>query len=572
MTTDKTTRFLIALLLAAACGPRQAESTATGETTAPPPASTGPAPAAGDPAFPNEPFRATRPAPTPPRPFQLPAIKRFQLGKSDKIDVYLVERHDLPTISIDLDIDGGSMTDPAGKVGLASVCMDMMSEGTAKLDKIAFSEALADVASSVASYAGDDTQGVSMRTLTKSFDQTFALFADTILEPGFRKGEFDRMIQRRLEALKQSRGSATAVAARLGGLVRYGARHPLGRVTSEKAYKAIKLGDCKAYHKRWIRPRKARLFVVGDMTEEKVRAAFTPLLAKWRGGAPAVKAPPRPSPVKGGRIFLVDVPDSAQSVVVMMHMGPARKAPDYFQTMLMGSLLGGGFTSRINMNLREGKGYAYGAGGGFGYTKWFGVFTARGSVRDDSTYQTVLELLGEVRGLQDASRPPTQEELDREKEGSILAMPARFATAASTLGQYRSLVYFGLPFDYWNTYVDKVKAVNGDQVKAAAQTHLDPADAIYLVIGDASKPQKKFVPGGEDGKGSNEDLTGADGKPMALRDALGALVDSRQLGAGQLVELDVDGTILRKRAGAAPAKAPAPARAPASGPAPAAPK
>ena len=553
MTTRTCT--LATLLLVAACGPKQSTTSTTGETTAPPPALDGAAPVAGDPAFPDEPFRSERPAATPPRPFQLPAIKRFQIGKADKIDVFLVERHELPTISIDLDIDGGSMNDPAGKVGLASVCMDMMSEGTGKLDKIAFSEALADVASSVSSYASDDTQGVSMRSLSKSFDQTFTLFADTILQPGFRKGEFDRMIQRRLEGLKQARGSATAVAGRLGGLVRYGAGHPFGRVTTEKGYKAIKLADCKAYHRRWIRPRKARLFVVGDTTEEKVRTAFTPLLAKWRGAAPALKAPPRPSPVKGGRVFLVDVPDSAQSVVVMMHPGPARKAPDYFPTTLLGSLLGGGFTSRINMNLREGKGYAYGAGGGFGYSKWFGVFTARGSVRDDSTYQTVLELVREVRGLQDASRPPTAEELDREKEGSILAMPARFATAASTLGQYRSLVYFGLPFDYWNTYVDQVKAVTGDQVKAAAQAHLKPADAIYLVIGDAGKPQKKFVPGGEAGKGSNEDLTTADGKPMTLRDSLGALVDSKELGAGQLIELDVDGKILRRRTGGPAAQA-----------------
>lgn len=550
-------RAFACLALLAACGPRQAATDNTGETAAPSPTFTGAPGPAADPGFPEEAFREKRPAPAAPRPFQLPAIKRFQIGKADKIDVYLVERHELPTISIDLDIDGGSMNDPAGKVGLASVCMDMMSEGTAKLDKIAFSEALADIASNVSSYAGDDTQGVSMRTLSKSFDQTFALFADTIVAPGFRQSEFDRMIQRRLEALKQSRGSATAVAGRLGGLVRYGAGHPFGRVTSEKAYKAIELADCKSYHRRWIRPRKARLFVVGDMTEERVRAAFTPLLAKWRGAAPALKAPPRPSPVKGGRIFLVDVPDSAQSVVVMMHMGPARKAPDYFATTLMGSLLGGGFTSRINMNLREGKGYAYGAGGGFGYSKWFGAFTARGSVRDDSSYQTVLELVREVRALHDASRPPTAEELEREKEGSILAMPARFATAASTLGQYRSLVYFGLPFDYWNTYVDKVKAVTGDQVKAAGQIHLKPADAIYLVIGDASKPQKKFVPGGEDGKGTNEDLTTADGKPMILRDALGALVDSKELGPGQLIELDVDGKILRRRAPAAtPAKAP----------------
>jgi predicted Zn-dependent peptidase len=538
--------MLALVALATACGPRQGTTTGTGETTAPPPDFTDPGKGSADEGFPDEPFRSERPKPMAPRPFQLPALKRFQIGKSDKLDVYLIERHELPTISIDLEIDGGAMTDPAGKVGLASVCMDMMSEGTTKLDKIAFNEALADIASSVSSYAGDDTQGVSMRTLTKSFDKTFALFAETVLHPAFRQGEFDRMIQRRLESLKQSRGSATAVAGRLAGLVRYGAGHPFGRVTSEKAYKAIKLADCKAYHRRWIRPRKARLFVVGDTSEEKIRAAFAPLLASWHGAAPALKAPPKPAPIKDVRVYLVDVPDSAQSVVLMMHMGPPRKAPDYFPTTIMGSLLGGGFTSRINMNLREAKGYAYGARGGFGYSKWFGAFSASGSVRDDSTYQTVLELVHEVRGLQDASKPPTAEEMEREKEGSILAMPARFSTAAATLAQYRALVYFGLPADYWNTYVDNVKAVTAEQVRSAAQTHLKPGDAIYLVVGDASKPQKKFVPGGEDGKGSNEDLTGDDGKPLTLRDALVELIRFNELGTGQFDELDVDGKVVRR--------------------------
>jgi len=157
----------------------------------------------------------------------------------------------------------------------------------------------------------------------------------------------------------------------------------------------------------------------------------------------------------------------------------------------------------------------------------------------------VLELLGEVRRLQDASSPPTPEEMEREKEGSILALPARFATAANTGAQYRALVYFGLPADYWNTYVDNVKGVTAEQVKAAAQSHLKPADAIYLVVGDASKPQKKFVPGGEDGKGSNDDLIGEDGKPLTLLDALVQLIRSNQLGTGQLYVLDVDGKVVK---------------------------
>jgi len=451
------TNILLALALAAGCGPKQSTPPGTlpgggggggdGPGGNPDPSNVG---------LPDEAFRGSQPGPGDARPFQLPEIKHFQIGAKDKVDVYLVEKHELPIVSLELNFDGGSMTDAPGKVGLAAVCMDMMTEGTTKLDKIAFNEALADVASSVSSYAGDDTQGVSMRTLTRSFEETFALFTDSLTSPGFRAEEFDRMMKRRLESLKQARGSASSVMGRVYGLVFYGAGHPLGRVTTERTYKGVKVSDCKAYHKKWIRPKGARLFVVGDMTEDKIRASFQPLFARWKGAAPALKAPARPKKAIA-RIYFVDVPGSAQSVVSLMHEGPTRKADDYFATQLLAQALGAGFSSRINMNLREDKGYSYGAGGGFGYNQWMGQFQAQSSVRADASHQSLLELAREVRTFHDGSAPAKAEELKRDKEGTILGMPARFATAASTLGQYRSLVYYGLQLDYWNSYVDRVK-------------------------------------------------------------------------------------------------------------------
>ena len=487
-------------------------------------------------AFPEEPFRNEQPKAGAPRPFKLPKVKPFTLKSG--IKVYLVEQHVLPLVSIDLNFDGGSMVDPAGKEGLASVCMSMLSEGTQKLDKIQFAEALADVASSVNSYAADDSIGVTLGSLTKHLDTTFPLFVDTLLAPGFRASDFERMIKRRIESVKQSKGNPASVAGRVTGPVLYGLTHPFGTVTTEESLKAITLDDCKQYATKWLKPGGARLFVVGDLTEAQIRTYFDgPSLATWKGAGP--KSPALPTP-KGpaGRIFFVNVPGAAQSQVSMLHFGPKRTAADYFANSMMAAVFGGGFSSRINMNLREDKGYSYGARGGFGYSKTYGTFQASASVRTDSTYQTLLEIDREVKDLWKGTRLVTAEELDREKQGAILGLPGRFQTAQAALGQYRGLVYFGLPLDYYNKYVASVGKVTEAQIKASAAKQLKPGQAVYLIVGDGDakvvvREGKKDVPYMKDGK------------HLTLREALADLAARGDVGQGGLVELDTDGKPLR---------------------------
>lgn len=489
--------------------------------------------------FPEEEFRATQPVAGPPRPFRLPVMKPFTLKNGVK--VYLVEQHTLPIVSVDLNFEGGSLIDPKGKEGLASVCMSMLTEGTEKLDKIQFAEALGDIASGVSSYASDDTHGVTFNTLTKHLDATFGLFADSLLHPGFRQSDFDRMISRRIENVKQSKGNPASVAGRVSGAVLYGLAHPYGAVNTEESLRAIKLDDCKALATKWLKPGGAKLFVVGDLTEKQVREYFDgPALASWKGKLPAAPSLAAPKGPKG-RIFFVNVPGAAQSQVSMMHFGPKRTAPDYFANSMMAAVFGGGFSSRINMNLREDKGYSYGARGGFSYSKQYGTFTASASVRTDSTYQTLLEIDREVKDLAKGTRPVVTAELDREKQGAILGLPGRFSTGQAALGQYRGLVYYGLPMDYYNTYVDKVGKVTEAQVKASAQKQLKPANAVYLVVGDGDA---KVVVRNADTK--KDDPYMKDGKQLTLREALADIAARGDVGAGGFVELDTDGKPLAK--------------------------
>jgi zinc protease len=487
--------------------------------------------------FPDEPFRAAQPAPGAPRPFRLPAVQTFKLDSG--IAVYLVEQHTLPIVSIDLTFDGGSIADPVGKEGLASLCMSMMSEGTVALDKLAFSEALADVASSVSSYAGGDTQGVSMSTLSKHLDVTYGLFVDTLLQPGFRAADLDRMIKRRLEGLKQAKGNPEAVAGRVAGPVLYGAGHPFGRVVTEASLGSITLDDCRAYHARYLKPGGARLFVVGDLTAAQVRERFAgPALAGWKGKVPALPKlgpPAKPS----ARIYFVDIPGAAQSQVSLKHFGPLRNAPDYLPTSLMASILGGGFTSRVNMNLREGKGYTYGARAGFSYSRHYGELSAGASVRSDATYQSLLELHRELRSLERGTLPPTELELERERASAMLGLPSRFATAGASLGMFRSLVYYGLPLDYWTSYSAKVEKVTAAEVQAAARKHLKSDAAVVVVVGDGDAPMVV-----RDDQHDVPLLDGA-GKQLTLRQALTKLADDGTFGTGGLLVLDPDGRPLQ---------------------------
>lgn len=482
--------------------------------------------------FPDEAFRATQPPAGPLRPFKLPKVQTFKLASGTT--VYLVEQHLLPIVSMDLTFDGGSISDPLGQEGLASVCMAMLSEGTAGKDKVAYSEALADIASSVSSYAGADTQGLSLSSLTKHLDPTFDLFVDTLLHPGFRPDDFDRMVKRRIESIKQAKGNPDAIAGRIAGPVLYGAAHPYGRVTTEASLAGFTLDDCKAYHARQLHPGGARLFVVGDITADQVRAQFAdPALASWKGKSPRLPTLPEPVPA-AARIVFVDVPGASQSQVGFSHFGPLRTAPDQLQTALVGAIFGGGFTSRVNMNLREDKGYSYGARGGFQYSRQYGAMSAGASVRADATYQSLLELHAELAALQSGAKPPTAAELEREKAGAILGMPSRFASASASLGMFRSLVYYGLPLDYWSSYVGKVDKLTAAQVTLAARKHLEPAAAVYTVVGDGSVPV--IIRDG----GVDKPLL-RDGQPVTIRQALDELVKAGTLGAGGLLVLDADG-------------------------------
>ena len=482
-------------------------------------------------AFPDEPFRAQPPGPAAPRPFHIPPVQPFAIGP---LAAYLVEQHALPIVSLELCWDGGAATDPPGRAGLASLAMALLAEGTTRLDKPALSAALADIGSTISAYATDDLHGLTLASLAPHVPATFELLAELLARPGLRPADLERLRGRRIEAVRQARGSPASIPGRVMPVVAYGAAHPLGAVTTEASLAAITLDEVRAQLAH-LEPGAARLFVVGDAREASVRALVDAVEPSFGGAsAPGTRPtipPPAPPP---GRIFFVDVPGAPQATVLRVAPGPRRTAPDYLANTLLAAVLGGGFTSRINMNLRERMGVAYGARGGFSYGRDASLFVVSAQVQAEAAYEALCELHREVDALATGRAPVTADELAREQAGLVRALPGRFATAQAALGQYRALVYYGLPLDTYATYADGVAAVTLDDVARAAAAHL-AAPARYLVVGDG---RAEVAVGG--------------GRRCALAEALAELAQGDDVGDGGLVALDADGAPRNEALAAAP--------------------
>lgn len=433
------------------------------------------------PTWPDEPFRASRPQPGPVAELKLPQVETFKLDNG--LEVYLVRNDRLPKVLMNFEFDLGNVSDPKGQIGLHSLCLDLLDEGTAKLAKVAWEEKQADHAVTVSSFAGSDTSGLVVYALKRELPAALDLLAELLREPGLREADFERLKDRRKAAIAQSKGSPGSIAGRVSGSLLWGADHPYGRIETEKTIDAIQLKDCKKVVAK-LKPGGARLWVVGQITPEEIKQELASRLPDWKGKAPAkaAVAPPKP---RLGSVFFVHVKDAPQSSIYVGHAGPKRDAPDYEATALMAEILGGSFSSRINMNLREDKGYTYGGRASFVYRRAGSTFAAGSQVRTDATGPALREIAKEIATMR--SSDATAEELFRVQEGSLLALPAQFETPSATLSSFQRLKFFGLPFDWYEGHQKRLRAVDIPAIRKAAEKHLRAKDFVVLVVGDANQ-------------------------------------------------------------------------------------
>ena len=410
----------------------------------------------------------------------LPAIEKTRL--SNGLEVWMVPHNELPIVAMNLVLKTGRANERDDRTGVAAMTTTLLDDGTKTRSAVEISNALQSIGVNIGAGSGWDSTTVSMQTLTKNLDQALDIYADVIQNPTFPASEVDSLKQRQIIGLRQQKANPNAISNVVYNKVLYGT-HPYGRDNTEATLKAITRDDLVQYYESTFRPNNGVLVVVGNYDKATMKSKLESAFANWKPGDVSPRALPAPGALDKTGIYIVDRPNSAQSVVSIGHVGIDRMNPDYFPVVVMNTILGGGITSRISMNLREDKGYTYGAGSGFGVLRGAGPFSAGGDMQTAVTKESVWELMKELNGIRGAI-PITQKELDYNKQSLIRRYPGGFETVGAISNQLSNLVTYGLPDSYFNDYIAKVNAVTLADVNRVAQKYLDPSKMAIVIVGD----------------------------------------------------------------------------------------
>ncbi|HEV7699616.1 MAG TPA: pitrilysin family protein [Pyrinomonadaceae bacterium] len=414
--------------------------------------------------------------------FTLPAIEKSKL--SNGLNVWIVQHHELPIVSMNLVINGGGMMENADKAGVASMTASMLNQGTKTRSAVDISNGLQSIGATVGAGASFDSTTVQMQTITKNLDAALGYFADEVMNPSFPDNEFKSLKGRSLNGLRARKASNTAVAGVVYDKVLYGTQ-AYGRQLSgdEKTVAGMSRDDVSRFYETYYRPNNSTLIVVGDVQPADIKDRLEKAFANWKSGDVKATSWDAQQMMAKPAIYVVDKPGAAQSSINIGLVGIERSNPDYYAVQVMNSILGGGGTARLYMNLREDKGYTYGAYSRFTYRKGAGPFSAYGEIQTVSTKEAVQEFLKELAGIRNG-RPITQQELDTNKQSFIRRFPSGFETVGGISGQLANLVTYSLPDTYFNDYISKVNAVTIDDVNRVANKYLDPSKMAVVIVGD----------------------------------------------------------------------------------------
>lgn len=431
--------------------------------------------------------RSKLPAVAPDGVFHFPRIHRDRL--SNGLHVRAISHRSVPVVSAVLLVPGGFAADPADRPGLAGMTADLLDEGSDGRDALGVADAIARVGGDLDVDLSPDATTVGMTMLARFLPEGLELLAGIATRPTLADADIARVRTLRLDRLRQLRDHAQAIAEREFSRALYG-QHPYGHtgLGDDASLTAIVVDEIRTFHSRLFAPSAATLVIAGDASVETLVAAAEKAFGGWRSEqAGADTAPARRTPQSAAtRLTLVARPGSAQSELRIGHPSVPRSTPDYHALLLLNTVLGGQFVSRINMNLRQDKGYTYGARTSFDLRRGPGNFSASTSVQSEVTAPAVAEILKELAEIRDV-RPPSDEELGLARASLTLGYPRGFETAQQVARGVTSLALHDLPDTYFEQFVPTVRAVPRDAVIRAAITHLDPARLIGVIVGDVDR-------------------------------------------------------------------------------------
>lgn len=421
--------------------------------------------------------------------FAFPEIRRGTLANG--VRVWTVAHHAVPLVSFLVLLPAGSAADPADRPGLAAVTSDLLDEGCGDLNALDVHDALGRMGAHLDTEIGSDATVLTMTSLSRSASRAVSLLADMVIHPRLEQRDFDRVRELRLNRLVQLRDMPPGLADRAFAQLLYPG-HPYGHlpIGTEGSLRGMNLREVTAFHRHVYTPSRITVIAAGDAPHAGLASLVERAFGNWTPSADAgavIDAKDVPPPaVAPGRIALVHRAGAQQSELRIGHVAAPRSTPDYHALLVCNMVLGGQFVSRINMNLREDKGYTYGARTSFDFRRGAGPFVLAASVQSEATADAVREAISELRAIR-GDRPVTRQELETGRAALTRGYPRNFETAEQISRSAAQLALYGLPDDYFSTFVPKVLAVDEADVTRVAAAHIDPSRLLTVIVGDRDR-------------------------------------------------------------------------------------
>lgn len=421
------------------------------------------------------------------RRFVTPEVKSSKLDNG--VTVYVVERHDLPKVAVGFATKAGTITDPNGKEGVAHLAITTIDMGTKTKKALEIEDGLGNLGTELTGFASREYAALNFEVLKRNLAPALNIVSDVIRNPQFPAEEVDREKKRHLDSLAQQNNNPNAIASRVRAMLAFGVDHPYGRASQglPSSVAKIERTDLATYHSTYWKPGSSALIFVGDVTMDEAVKLAKDAFGSWpAGSAPAVSIP-APRPAQPGRVYLVDRQDAAQTVVSQIMPGPKRNVDDFYQFRLVDAVWGGGgFGTRLNLNLREDKGYSYGVFSNMVNYQDFGMWWSAGGVQTDKTKESVVEFVNEMKNLSGA-KPITQAELTTAQQGRVRGYSQQFESLSRVAGQIATLWVQGLPMTELQREVDATGAATMTQVAAASKKYVAADKLSLLLVGDLAK-------------------------------------------------------------------------------------
>ena len=455
--------------------------------------------------------RSKLPVPTIQPKVEFPKLERATLANGLK--VVLAERHNVPVVQLALLVDAGYAADQSAQPGTAKLAMNLLDEGTKSRNALQISDELDRLGATLSTGSDLDSSQVSMSALKHNLNPSLALFADVIQNPTFPAADFERLQKQQLDGIKREKAEPNTMALRvLPGLL-YGPNHaystPFTGSGTEASVAQITRADATKFHDTWFKPNNATLVVVGDTTLAEIKPRLEQLFGNWKTGEVPAKNVNAVKPPEKPLVYLIDRPGALQSAIFVGEVAPPKANPQETAIEVMNDILGGTFTSRLNMNLREDKHWSYGVRSTLVDARGPRPFFVVAPVQTDKTKEAMTEILKELQGIA-ATKPASNEEIAKIQKERTLKLAGAWETSEAISGSISRMVRFHLPEDYYDTYAARVLALKQADVDAAARKTVHPNERVWVIVGDRAKiePSLRELALGE------VRLIDADGKPQ----------------------------------------------------------